>query len=77
MSLCDIIRVKRAASCCPEQNEVSCPSIKKSMGRMSRLLFNKMRLIQESLSVSFFYVDMQINIIHCTLLYRDVGRCEE
>ena len=31
MSLCDIIRVKRAASCCLGQNEDICPSIKKSM----------------------------------------------
>jgi hypothetical protein len=29
--LCDIIRVKRAASCCPGQNEDICQSIKKSV----------------------------------------------
>ena len=33
MSLCDIIRVKRAASCCPGQNKDTCPAIKKSMCR--------------------------------------------
>ena len=31
LSLCDIIRVKRSASCCPGQNDDICPSIKKSM----------------------------------------------
>ena len=36
MSLREIIRIKRAASCCTGQKEDICPSIKKSMDRVNR-----------------------------------------
>ena len=47
--MCVIIRVKRAASCCPGQNEDICPSIKKSMDCYIPT-FNMRRLVSGEIS---------------------------